>query len=385
MTTTVARADKEDDEDDDYMISNNQSSGIHKVNDEESIFRRWLSKTNVTMKQIDLSCKVIAPAVTGFLIPLLSQSTTTTSSASTMNNTDPMVAVVLKYNYTWPCLVIGFINIVALITEYVCTTQIFQRIPALSHCTTTQSVQQQEEQDKEEQDKEGQDKEEPQETTSILSKQYWNWSNRIVPEGIQIYSHQSSFYGGMALAVLYTNSLTMGNGIMTTYLLYRGLNLRMVGTLRGIASVIGLLGTCVYHVSAARYSTEWTGLWSITYQFLCLVLALLASSLISNTMTSLSLLIGCVCLSRIGLWVFDIAITQLQQQEVPDHIRGRIGGVQTSLNNGFYMLSFGLGLVIPDPKQFPIYVAAGVVAVGTALIMFLFGLYLPRRKLVTVI
>ena len=190
---------------------------------------------------------------------------------------------------------------------------------------------------------------------------------------------QASAFGGLGLAMLYTNSLTMGNGIMTTYLLYRGLDLELVGVLRGIASAIGLLGTFVYHCSVKLWSLETTGLWSVSYQFGCLAVALLSLS-IPNDVATLTLLIGCVCLSRIGLWVFDIAVTQLQQQEVPAHIRGQVGGVQSSLNNGFSLVAFLIGILFPNPKDFFIYVSAGVLSVGTAVMLFLFGVFLPRKN-----
>jgi hypothetical protein len=46
------------------------------TNDEvDTVFSQWLSQTNVAMKQIDLCCKVAAPAVAGFLLPLLTVST----------------------------------------------------------------------------------------------------------------------------------------------------------------------------------------------------------------------------------------------------------------------------------------------------------------------
>jgi len=122
-----------------------------------------------------------------------------------------------------------------------------------------------------------------------------------------------------------------------------------------------------------------TGLWSVSYQFGCLAVALLSLS-IANDIAALTLLIGCVCLSRIGLWVFDIAVTQLQQQEVPAHIRGQVGGVQSSLNNGFSLVAFLIGILFPNPKDFFIYVSAGVLSVGTAVMLFLCGVFLPRKN-----
>jgi iron-regulated transporter 1 len=71
--------------------------------------REWLSHTNVTMRQIDLTCKVVAPSFTGFL--------------AGDSSTDLRVA----------CLAIGLLNMLALVLEYVCTKSIYSLVPDLSN------------------------------------------------------------------------------------------------------------------------------------------------------------------------------------------------------------------------------------------------------------
>lgn len=74
--------------------------------------REWLSYTNVTMRQIDLTCKVVAPSFTGFLA----------SASVGDSNTDLRVA----------SLVVGLFNILALVVEYECTKSIYSLVPDLS-------------------------------------------------------------------------------------------------------------------------------------------------------------------------------------------------------------------------------------------------------------
>jgi iron-regulated transporter 1 len=69
------------------------------------------------------------------------------------------------------------------------------------------------------------------------------------------------------------------------------------------------------------------------------------------------------------------------QDYIPADVRGLVGGVQQSLNALFGLLSFALGIFLPDPKDFYIYVAAGYASVGLAVICFTFGVYLRRDKL----
>lgn len=77
----------------------------------------------------------------------------------------------------------------------------------------------------------------------------------------------------------------------------------------------------------------------------------------------------------------NVAITQLQQEEIPASIRGVVVCVQQALNALFTLLSFALGILFPDPKKdFLLYVLAGVFSIGAATILFALGVYYPRSQ-----
>ena len=177
----------------------------------------------------------------------------------------------------------------------------------------------------------------------------------------------------------YLNALTFG-ALMTAYLVWRGMRLETVGVWRGVSSAVGLMGTFAYSLSMKHCSVETTGMWSIMVQFLFLSISYV-SLFVGDYNTSLSMLIGGVCASRVGLWVFDIAVTQLMQEYIPSDVRGVVGGVQQSLNAFFGLGSFILGIIIPDPQDFPIYVAAGYGSVGIAMLLYTFGIYARRDQL----
>ena len=69
------------------------------------------------------------------------------------------------------------------------------------------------------------------------------------------------------------------------------------------------------------------------------------------------------------------------QDYVSDGVRGLTGGVQQSLNAFFGLLSFALGIFLPDPRQFHAYVAAGYASVFIAAACFTFGVYFRRNRL----
>lgn len=167
---------------------------------------------------------------------------------------------------------------------------------------------------------------------------------------------------------------------MTAYLVWRGMRLETVGVWRGVSSAIGLMGTFVYSLSMKFYSVETTGMWSIVFQFFCLTLSYV-SLFVGDYNTSLFMLIAGVCASRVGLWVFDISVTQLFQEHVPSDVRGVVGGVQQSLNAFFGLFAFVLGIFIPDPRQFHIYVAVGYGSVGVAMLLYTVGVFTRRDNL----
>lgn len=317
--------------------------------------KEWLSATNVTMKQIDLSCKVASPAIAGVLIAVFD------------DGTDPRHGVHLR----GAALVVGMLNAAALVVEYYCSARVYHMLPALA----TKNILAANHRSKSTQDTEIliHSREPPASNTS-------SWLPCVcrLPQSIEIYFEQSIAMGGVSLSLLYLNVLSFG-GIMTAYLVWRGMGLDSIGIWRGVSSAVGLLGTFAYHFSVKKMSLIDTGMWSIFYQFCCLSLSFL-SLFIENYSLSLVLLILGVIASRIGLWVFDIAITQLMQVNIPDGIRGVVGGVQQSMNSFFFLLSFGLGFVFPDPKDFHIYVAVGYGSVGIAMLLYTTKLFLKKSS-----
>jgi solute carrier family 40 (iron-regulated transporter), member 1 len=165
---------------------------------------------------------------------------------------------------------------------------------------------------------------------------------------------------------------------MTSYLLYRGMSSSSVGILRGISSAVGLFGTFAYKYSVHRTSLAATGMWSTVFQFVFVTFSMV-SMFINDYATSMILFVGGVCISRIGLYVFKISVTQIMQEWIPENVRGNVGGTQNALNSFFQLSSFILCVCYTNPKDFTIVVAAGYLAVGVASILYLKGIYLCSK------
>lgn len=321
------------------------------TNEEENAQKSWLSDTNVKMRQIDLSCKILAPAISGICIALLDDGTSQNYG----------------YNLRGAALMVGGVNVAALIVEYLCTAKIYNKIPELAlkcaHDEKTSDVTSADELDNKGGEKEG--------ITEGTRKP------KILVD-LEVYFSQSICWAGFSLALLYLNvALSFGN-IMTVYLVWRGVGLEAIGLWRGVASAAGLAGTFVYHIMVQKIGLVDIGMISVTFEFLCLAVCY-GSLFVHNTDEFFIMLIAGVCFSRIGLWVFDISVTQLMQLHIPPPVRGLIGGVQSSLNAFFTVIIYVVGLFISDPENFKIYASVSFAGVTSAAIFYGMMVFAKRK------
>ena len=75
-----------------------------------------------------------------------------------------------------------------------------------------------------------------------------------------------------------------------------------------------------------------------------------------HIMTSVIVLLAGIISARFGLWISDLSITQIMQENVEESKRGVIGGVQNSFNSFFNMIKFCLVLLMPTENMFGILV-----------------------------
>lgn len=129
-----------------------------------------------------------------------------------------------------------------------------------------------------------------------------------------------------------------------------------------------------------HHSLDFTGTWGVGLQALCLAISTCFILVSKGEDCFLYSAIAFICISRLGLWVIDITVTQLQQQEIPEEYRCLMGGVQEAINACFHVIAFVLGLLFPDPNDFIFISLSGCLFVSLAFVVFFFGMYLPRRK-----
>ncbi|KAF9201132.1 hypothetical protein BGZ49_008645 [Haplosporangium sp. Z 27] len=276
-----------------------------------------------SMRRIDLVCKTISPVLIGYLLfapPL----------------------VITSVMCTWTA--------VSTIVEYILISQIHRDVPALSSRSSTT-------------DEGGEGRPT---TTSVSLKEY---------------VQHKTFLASLSLGILYVNVLSFG-GTMTSYLVLIGYDTGLLGIMKAVTGIMGVAGTFVMPPLAARIGNVRTGLWSIWQLALMLALVTLAlTNKLDHSMTSI-LLFGCMALSRVGLWIFDIAESLILQEYTSSvHITG-IAGWQYSVCNFFELLSYVLTIVVSDPSKFiiPASISTGLIVLSA--IIFTRFVWMDRGHLI---
>ena len=88
---------------------------------------------------------------------------------------------------------------------------------------------------------------------------------------------------------------------------------------------------------------------------------------------SLSVLMTGVILSRVGLWGFDLVITQLIQENVLESERGLFNGVHSALNNLLDLLMYFLVINFPQFDKFGLLVIISLFTTSSCYVMY--GVY----------
>ena len=134
--------------------------------------KTWLSQTNTTMTQIDLLCKVFAPAAAGIFL-------------SIFDDNDPSEDTRIEMHHlSYAAMAIGILNLGSLYLEYEFIKEIFDLVPPLS-------VRQNKEQNIEEKEE-------------IISEDESSIGCGMpqVPQSLKLYFEQPISLGGFALALL---------------------------------------------------------------------------------------------------------------------------------------------------------------------------------------
>uniref|UniRef100_A0A8C5F6L7 Solute carrier family 40 member n=1 Tax=Gadus morhua TaxID=8049 RepID=A0A8C5F6L7_GADMO len=237
-------------------------------------------------------------------------------------------------------------------------------------------------------------------------------------DGWTAYYQQDVFLAGMGLAFLYTTVLGF-DCITTGYAYTQGISGSLLSLLMGVSAITGLMGTVMFTKLRKAYGLVNTGVISSCLHLGCLLLCvcsvfapgspmdLSASSekhsyplgggsnqpllpdrssihWTNNTVlfdnvpsgtapesyVSIILLFLGVITARVGLWSFDLTVTQLLQESICESERGVVNGVQSSMNYLMDLLHFIMVIAAPQPQHFGILVIISVLFITAGHTMY---------------
>jgi len=295
-----------------------------------------LAKMNSIFRTIDLICLTVAPALAGYIFSYTS--------------------------YVITAITIGFWNICSVVFEYILLCSIYKQYSALS----LKSLEKE------------QGKTEHSNIGERVKHSYRGWA---------FYMRHKVRNAGLGLAFLYMTVL--GFDLITwAYALLQCVSEAVLGVLVMVSAIVGIVGSISFPLLRRKIGKEKAGLVGMTSLVaslsVCVVSVWLPGSPFDpwnsesenseifeegsgmvpeeeaemklkscpTEKTSVIVLLTGIILARFGLWISDLSITQILQENVEERKRGVIGGVQNSLNQGFNLLKFILVIMMPDEHMF---------------------------------
>uniref|UniRef100_T1JCZ3 Solute carrier family 40 member n=1 Tax=Strigamia maritima TaxID=126957 RepID=T1JCZ3_STRMM len=226
--------------------------------------------------------------------------------------------------------------------------------------------------------------------------------------GWKLYFQQNVVFAGLGLACLYMTVLGF-DSITQGYANQQGVSAAVLGGISAVGAVVGILGTLVYPRLRDRIGIERTGLYGFFMEVACLTLCIVSvwmpgspfeavywcydkktfemqnsTSVIKEEIkkdesyTSIALLMTGIVTARFGLWMADLTVNQLLQEEVAEEYRGAVNGVQNSINMVMNMLKFILVVSFPCHQTFGylIIVSFAFICIG----WFLYCIYSYKMR-----
>lgn len=97
----------------------------------------------------------------------------------------------------------------------------------------------------------------------------------------------------------------------------------------------------------------------------------------SHSFISIGLLMAGIVSARFGLWLSDLTITQVFQENVAETERGVVGGVQSSLNMLMDVIRYAMVVIAPHPETYGILIIISFLSICTGACLFA---YYVRKK-----
>lgn len=316
---------------------------------------------NANMRRVDLTCAILAPLAVGVLSSVFS----------------PMIAC--KFIASW--------SFVSMFIEFRLSKTVYDDLPALQVPKRKQKAaaaadeassgeSEQAENEKKKNKKKGGGgggKEEEDEDMSFFQL-------------FDAYLTHPVFPISLPYCLLYISVLSFG-GIMVAFLRTLGCSDWLLALGRALAAFVAIGSTfCVPSlvenlglVSAGKLClwlqiaalTPLAGVFFISLQHKHMPTDDPAAITEQTSVLFIGVVFASICLSRFGLWSFDIVQTQMMQESILLSYAGRVNGGQEILMNACYLVSYALTMVEDDPTKFAVPALVSYGSIFLAGVLFL--------------
>jgi iron-regulated transporter 1 len=274
-----------------------------------------LANVNSRLKQLDLFTEVTSPVLAGALMAF--------SAAGS-----PL------FGFLW----IAAWNLLSFLPEILLLRSVFMSSNELQQATAEPSIL---------------------EKTSLLKKLTAGWV---------LFRRQPAAWAMVAYACLWLSALSPHGVLLTSFL--RGawnLSESSLGVFRGLGAVFGLLATVFFPLVRRRW-----GLLSGTRAFILFQTAMVLACFpfFLSPWAGGWAFLGCILLSRIGLYGFSLGETEIRQTFIPEGQRGSVNGVAGALTSLASLVLFGLGSLLSTADQFLWLVVISMCAVTLGALVF---------------
>jgi len=205
----------------------------------------------------------------------------------------------------------------------------------------------------------------------------------------------------VSLASLYLTALSPSGVVLTSYLVMVGMTPKSIGIFRAVGALSGVTGLGLFSIarhwgeddnhigfefenedamrSSSAKSIEQLRRVSLAFLLLEVVSVLMAAYSFSHIETfdmmdqssddstlpwHVVLFLSSICVSRAGLYSFDIGALEIQQYIVDERYRNAVGSVEGALCSLVEMGMYLLSILFPNPSQFGLQVGVSATAVS---------------------
>jgi iron-regulated transporter 1 len=138
-----------------------------------------------------------------------------------------------------------------------------------------------------------------------------------------------------------------------------------LGIVRSLGALVGIIPTLYYSHLVKNLGTFKFAAYHITFQIIALIVAAIALHGVHFLWLSLAAII----ISRIGLYGFLLAATEITQREVPEAIRLEVTGVSSSLKYFASMLLYCAAIVWSSSEDFIMLSLGTIIIIGIGAIL----------------